>query len=47
MITIGTFLALLGAALAVFLSGMGYAKGVGLAGQAVRGGWAGEPGKVC
>ncbi|MGB4033877.1 MAG: V-type ATP synthase subunit K [Christensenellales bacterium] len=45
MITIGTFLALLGAALAVFLSGMGSAKGVGLAGQASAGVVAEDPDK--
>ena len=37
MINLGLALAILGAALAVILSGCGSAKGVGLAGQAAAG----------
>ncbi|MDD4316651.1 MAG: V-type ATP synthase subunit K [Clostridia bacterium] len=45
MITIGAFLALLGGAIAVFASGIGSAKGVGLAGQAASGVVAEDPDK--
>lgn len=45
MITIGTFLALLGGAVAVFTSGIGSAKGVGIAGQAAAGVVAEDPDK--
>lgn len=45
MITIGAFLALLGGAIAVFTSGIGSAKGVGLAGQAASGVVAEDPDK--
>lgn len=37
VLTNGTFLAILGAAIAVILSGMGSAKGVGIAGEAASG----------
>ncbi len=45
MITIGTFIALLGGAVAVFTSGIGSAKGVGIAGQAAAGVVAEDPDK--
>ena len=45
MITLGTFLALLGGAIAVFASGIGSARGVGLAGQAAAGVVAEDPDK--
>lgn len=45
MITLGAFLALLGGAIAVFASGIGSAKGVGLAGQAASGVVAEDPDK--
>lgn len=45
MITIGAFLALLGGAIAVLTSGIGSAKGVGLAGQAASGVVAEDPDK--
>jgi V/A-type H+-transporting ATPase subunit K len=44
-ITSGASLAIIGAGLAVFLSGMGSAKGVGLAGEAVMGLTTEEPSK--
>lgn len=44
-LTSGASLAIIGAGLAVFLSGMGSAKGVGLAGEAVMGLTTEEPGK--
>ena len=45
MITMGAFLALLGAAIAVIASGIGSSKGVGLAGQAATGVTAEDPDK--
>lgn len=45
--TMGTVLALVGAALAVILAGMGSAYGVGVAGQAAAGVVSEDPSKIC